>query len=250
MLSGAQQASTEPQESILVVDDEDPLRRLVAFNLAEAGFSVVEAGTARDAFVAARSAAPAVVVLDLMLPDTNGIVVCTAVRADPELQDMGVLILSARGDERDRLAGLAAGADDYVVKPFSVRELVHRVRRLARWTRERRLARSWPSEPLRAAEPSRWLSWRKLRVDIARHQVHDDGVEIVLRPLEFRLLVLFLSNPGRLFTRTELLVEIWGVERSESRTVDTQICRLRERLGPHGCSIETVPGFGYRLGAP
>jgi two-component system phosphate regulon response regulator PhoB len=250
MHAGGQRLSADTPGHVLVVDDEESLRQLVAFNLTQAGFSVTEAGTGRDAFAAARTVAPDAMVLDVMLPDTSGLVVCSIVRHDPDLRDTSVLLLSACGAERDRLAGLAAGADDYVVKPFSVRELVHRVRRLARWTHERRMARRLPSQPPPTEETSRWLEWRGLRVDVLRHRVQIDDADVELRPIEFRLIAMFLSNPNRVLTRSELMMEIWGGERPESRTVDTWISRLRERLGRYEGAVETVSGFGYRLGNP
>ncbi len=176
-----------------------------------------------------------------MLPDISGTEVCRQLRRDPVLGDSAVLMLTARGDEYDRLLGFEVGADDYVVKPFSPRELVLRVRALARRTGERRAARSTV-----AGEEK--LAWRGLALDPVRHRVFLDGDELQLRPLEFKLIQLLLEHPGRVFTRAQLLEEVWGITGDpSSRTVDTHVRRLRERLGAYGEAVETVHGFGYRL---
>lgn len=229
---------------VLVVDDEDDIRRLVSFNLEEAGFRVDAVDTGAGALQAAEQLSPAVVVLDLMLPDLSGTEVCRRLRADPGLADAAVLMLTARGDEYDRVLGFEIGADDYVVKPFSVRELVMRVKGLAVRARERRLARG-------ANDEGRRLRWRGLEIDPVRHRVTVDGVELGLRPLEYKLLAIFIEHPGRVFSRTELLEEVWGISpETNTRTVDTHIRRLRERLATYSEAIETVHGFGYRLRDP
>ena len=176
-----------------------------------------------------------------MLPDQSGTEVCRKLRADPELADAAVLMLTARGDEYDRVLGFEVGADDYVVKPFSVRELIMRVKGLAVRARERRLARG-------ATDEGQRLRWRGLEIDPVRHRVTVDGAELGLRPLEYKLLATFIEHPGRVFSRTDLLQEVWGISPdTNTRTVDTHIRRLRERLGAYSEAIETVHGFGYRL---
>jgi two-component system phosphate regulon response regulator PhoB len=170
--------------------------------------------------------------------------VCRQIREDPSIGDIGILMLTARGDEYDRLLGFEVGADDYVVKPFSMRELVHRVRALAR--RSRGTGPTSTDAP--AGEP---LEWRGLLLDPVRHRVEADGEELKLRPLEFRLLTLFLEHPGEVLTRAQLLADAWGITAPvPTRTVDTTVRRLREALGEHGEAIETVHGFGYRLRHP
>ena len=187
---------------------------------------------------------PSVVVLDLMLPDVSGTEVCRRLRADPELADAAILMLTARGDEYDRVLGFEVGADDYVVKPFSVRELVMRVKGLAVRARERRLARG-------AIDEGKRLRWRGLEIDPARHRVTVDGGELTLRPLEYKLLAIFIEHPGKVYSRTDLLSEVWGISpETNTRTVDTHVRRLRERLGAYSEAIETVHGFGYRLRDP
>ena len=230
-----------PTERILLVDDEPDLRQLVTFNLREAGFEVDAVGSGQAGLALAVRLRPAVVVLDLMLPDVSGMEVCRALRADPVLAEVAVLMLTARGDEYDRVMGFEVGADDYVVKPFSVRELVMRVKALARRTAERRAARA-------ATGSDRKLRWKGLELDPVRHRVFVDDVELQLRPLEFKLIQVLLEHPGRVFTRGQLLEEVWGISgEASSRTVDTHVRRLRERLGTCGEAVETVHGFGYRL---
>jgi two-component system phosphate regulon response regulator PhoB len=231
-------------DRVLLVDDEPDLRELLAFNLGQAGFATEAVGTGEDGIDAARRLSPAVIVLDVMLPDQPGTTVCARLRADPPASDPAILLLTARGDEADKVLGFEAGADDYVVKPFSVREVVMRVRALARRARERTAAR-------KAADHGERLAWRELVVDPVRHRVEASGAPLELRPLEFKLLAILLEHPGRVFSRAELLEEVWGITADvTTRTVDTHVRRLRERLGAYGQAIETVHGFGYRLREP
>ncbi|WP_394847794.1 response regulator transcription factor [Pendulispora brunnea] len=239
-----QEPSPDTGERILLVDDEVDLQKLFLFNFREAGFAPEAVGTAREAFEAAARQRPVVVVLDLMLPDISGTEVCRRMRADPALSDVGILMLTARGDEYDRILGFEVGADDYVVKPFSVRELVLRVRALVRRVSERTMARRAPDTGVR-------LRWRGLEVDTVRQRVYIDGAELSLRPLEYKLIAIFLENAQRTFTRRDLLEEVWGMSGSTpSRTVDTHVRRLRERLGAYGDAVETVHSVGYRLRTP
>jgi two-component system phosphate regulon response regulator PhoB len=157
------------------------------------------------------------------------------------LGDVAIVMLTARGDEYDRVLGFEMGADDYVVKPFSVTELVLRVRALLRRTAERRAARA-------VTGSDRALRWKGLELDPMQHRIFADGTELQLRPLEFKLIQVLLERPGRVLTRAQLLEEVWGISGDAvSRTVDTHVRRLRERLGVYGEAIETVHGFGYRL---
>jgi len=228
-------------ERALIVDDEPDLRHLVTINLQEAGFDVDAVGSGQAGLALAARLRPAVIVLDLMLPDIPGTEICRQLRADPILADSGILMLTARSDEYDRVLGFEVGADDYVVKPFSVRELVLRVRALARRIAERRAARSMIGSDLK-------LRRGRLELDPVRHRVFIDGEELQLRPLEFKLIHLLLEHPGRVFTRAQLLEEVWGITGEVgTRTVDTHVRRLRERLGGCGDAVETVHGFGYRL---
>jgi two-component system phosphate regulon response regulator PhoB len=228
-------------DRVLIIDDELDLRELLLFNLRDAGFDPEAAATAGEGLAAARQRCPAVIILDVMLPDTSGNDVCREIRADAELRDVAILMLTARGDEADRVLGLEVGADDYVVKPFSVREVLLRVRALARRSAELRAARG-------AAGAGRRLSYGGLSIDPVHHRVYADGVELTLRPLEYKLCAMLLEHPGQVFSRAQLLSEVWGVAADiNTRTVDTHVRRLREHLGAHGDAIETVHGFGYRL---
>ncbi len=235
------EGETAARPRVLIVDDEEAFRDVLTFNLADAGLDCEAVATGAEALAAAMRLQRSVIVLDLMLPDVSGTEICRRLRADPATQDVGVLMLTARGDEYDRIVGFEVGADDYVVKPFSVREVVLRVKALARRTLERRLAAG-------ADDAGRRLRHRGLELDPVRHLALLDGGELALRPLEFKLLALFLESPGRVFSRSELLEEVWAMPGDlNTRTVDTHIRRLRSRLGPYEDAIETVPGFGYRL---
>jgi two-component system phosphate regulon response regulator PhoB len=230
-------------ERVLVIDDEPDLCELLLFNLREAGLTPESASTAAQGLALNASFEPAVLVLDVMLPDLPGTEVCRQIRAGSVNADAAILMLTARGDEADRVLGLEVGADDYVVKPFSVREVVLRVRALCRRAGERRAARG-------SADAGRRLTWGDLSIDPVRHRVYGAGgdAEIGLRPLEYKLISLLLEHPGRVYSRAELLQEVWGITAEiNTRTVDTHVRRLREKLGAQGEVIETVHGFGYRL---
>jgi two-component system phosphate regulon response regulator PhoB len=230
----------EEAERVLVVDAEEDARNLVAFNVRQAGFTVDTAGNGRDGITAARALQPTVVVLEQMLPDMLGTAVCGLLRHDPRLNEVGILMLTARGSAADRIHGLEAGADDYMVKPFHVREVVLRVRSLAKRARDSRIARA-------SEGAHRTLKWGDIEIEPARHRVAIGGQPVSLRPLELRLLVTFVASPGTLFTRADLMRDVWGAEgESDSRTVDTHVRRLRERLGTRGHALETAHGLGYR----
>ncbi len=226
-------------ERVLVVDDERDVCRLVTFNLEQAGFETEFALTAADALLIVGREPPAVVVLDVMLPDISGVEVCRRLRADRGLGDMGILLLTALGSDDDRITGLEAGADDYVVKPFNVQEIVLRVRALSRRIGERDKARGQrPGQELRCGD---------LTLDPVTHDVAASGKALELRPLEFKLLATLMSEPGRVFSRDDLLRQVWEMERGGNpRTVDVHVRRLRKNLGECADQIETVPGFGYR----
>jgi two-component system phosphate regulon response regulator PhoB len=222
--------------TILIVEDELDLLDTLEFNLQREGYVTRRAASGRAGLeAAALEPAPDLVLLDLMLPDIPGTEVCRQLRASERTRGTAVVMLTARGEEVDRVVGFEVGADDYVTKPFSVRELMLRVRAILR-------RRSGPVE-----EPNK-LQKGELEVDIASHRVWVSGEEIRLTALEFRLLHTLLSRAGRVQTRDTLLSDVWGMHAGlTTRTVDTHVTRLRKKLGEAGDYIETLRGVGYRF---
>jgi two-component system phosphate regulon response regulator PhoB len=230
-----------PQDcTVLVVDDEADLRSIVEFNLKQAGYQTRAAGGGTEALESCGKSRPDIVILDLNMPDLNGIEVCRALRAAPETRDLPILMLTARGSEIDRVVGFEVGADDYVTKPFVVRELVLRVDAL-----RRRLSRALrPTAP----KPAERLKSGRIELDVEDYVALVDGKEVALTLLEFRLLRFLMEGRGRVRTRESMLAEVWGYSSEvETRTVDTHVKRLRDKLGSAGEAIETVRGVGYRL---
>lgn len=220
---------------ILVVEDEPDLAELVRFHLGQAGFAVALAHTGKDGLDAIRRALPSLVVLDLMLPDLSGTEVCRMVRADPKLHELPILMLTARSEEIDRVVGFELGADDYLTKPFSPRELVLRVRAILRRTEV---------DAPRASVVRRG----EIQLDAGRHRCTVGGDAVDLTAKEFRLLEVLMSRPGHVMSRQRLLDDVWGSDITVTeRTIDTHLKRLREKLGAAGEQIETVRGVGYRL---
>jgi len=220
---------------VLIVDDEHDLAELIDFNLRGSGFTTHVAHTGEDALVAARAHNPDLVLLDLMLPDMSGIDVCRQLRANPPSRGVLIVMLTAKGEESDRIRGFEVGADDYVVKPFSVRELVLRLKAILR----RGASTAGSAAPL-ALGP--------LRLDVASHRFFVEDREVSLTALEFRLLEHLLIRLGRVQTREQLLEEVWGLSSTlETRTIDTHVMRLRDKLGPARSLLETVRGVGYRM---
>jgi two-component system phosphate regulon response regulator PhoB len=223
---------------VLIVDDEHDLAQLIDFNLKAAGFSTHVAGTGEAALAAARAQRPDLVLLDLMLPDMPGTEVCRQLRAGPLTRDVLIVMLTAKGEEADRVQGFEVGADDYVTKPFSVRELVLRLKAALR-----RGGAPRDSAPSLALGP--------LKLDVSTHRFYVDNKEVILTALEFRLLEHLMSRVGRVQTREQLLEEVWGLSSSlETRTIDTHVMRLRDKLGPARAYLETVRGVGYRIVDP
>jgi two-component system, OmpR family, phosphate regulon response regulator PhoB len=220
---------------ILVIEDEQDLQKVLGYNLRAAGHEVVGALLGQEGLKLARDRRPDVVLLDLMLPDLPGTEVCKSLKADAALRDVPVIMLTAKGEEVDRVVGFELGADDYVVKPFSVRELILRIQAVLR--------RSHP-EP----EATAPVEFGCLRIDPAAHRVWVGGEEVELTALEFRLLVTLHERRDRVQSRSTLLDVVWGIEADiTTRTVDTHVKRLREKLGAAGVYIETVRGVGYRF---
>jgi two-component system phosphate regulon response regulator PhoB len=229
-------------KQVLLVEDEPDVARLVEFNLRSAGFDVTAVARGADGIARARAQPPHVVVLDLMLPDMSGYDVCKALRADAATTEVGVLMLTARGEAEDRILGLEVGADDYVVKPFVVREVVLRVTALANRIAERRDARQAAAGP-----DSGRLRLGPLEIDPVSHDVRVGGELISLRPLEYKLLALLVATPGKVYSREDLLDEVWGMRAGiNARTVDVHVRRLRMSLAAAADVVETVHGFGYR----
>lgn len=227
---------SEPTGPILVVDDEPDIRLLVAINLRKAGYRVLEAERGDEALRLAKEQSPALIVLDLMLPDLSGREVCRRLREQPETKATPVLMLTARDEEIDRVKGFMAGADDYVTKPFSVRELVLRIRAILRRA---------PSE---GDSTSHLLDFGQLRVDTAEHRAYVEEQEVPLTATEFRLLVTLADRAGQVQSRGRLLQDVWEAPPDlNTRTVDTHVKRLREKLGVAADRIETVRGVGYRF---
>ncbi len=228
------------ERRVVIIEDERDVARLVEFNLQSAGFTVVSAGTGAEGLAAARAQIPDVVVLDLMLPDASGYDVCKEIRGDAKLNDVGVLMLTAKGEAEDRILGLEVGADDYVVKPFNVREVVLRVTALANRIAERK------ARPT-SSDATGLLKVGPIELDPVTHDVKIDGAPTQLRPLEYKLLQLLVGDPGRVFSREELLEQVWEMRGDiNTRTVDVHVRRLRVSLGTASEVIETVHGFGYR----
>lgn len=223
---------------ILIVEDETDLAELLEYNLKSDGHQPTHARTGAQGLSLARTSKFDLVLLDLMLPDVGGAEVARMLKAGPETRRLPIIMVTAKADEADRVRGLALGADDYVVKPFSVQELLLRVKAVLR--------RNGGDDE----GPNR-LTHGPIVLDSDRHEVTVDGAVVTLTALEFRLLKLFLSRPGRVQTRETLLADVWGIEADiTTRTVDTHIKRLREKLGPAGDRIETIRGVGYKLEAP
>ncbi len=230
------------ERRVVIIEDERDVSRLLEFNLTSGGFTVVAAATGAEGLAAVRSHQPDVVLLDLMLPDQSGYDVCKQLRADPATAELGILMLTAKGEPEDRILGLEVGADDYVVKPFVVREVVLRVTALCNRIAERRArpaAREQGSGEVLRVGP--------IELDPVTHDVRIDGTPTQLRPLEYKLLQLLVSDPGRVFSREELLEQVWDMRGDiNTRTVDVHVRRLRVSLGSAADVIETVHGFGYR----
>jgi two-component system phosphate regulon response regulator PhoB len=226
--------------TILIVEDETDLLSTIEYNLQREGFETRTATTGSVALrLAEQEPRPDVVLLDVMLPDITGTEVCRRMKQSDALRRIPVVMLTARGEEIDRVVGFEVGADDYVVKPFSVRELVLRIKAILR--------RARPDEEAPASEA---IAFGRLRLDTGAHRVVVDDEEIVLTALEFRLLHTFLARRGRVQSREVLLSDVWGIDADiTTRTVDTHVKRLREKLGVCGVYIETLRGVGYRFRA-
>ncbi|WP_243301068.1 response regulator transcription factor [Geothrix oryzisoli] len=228
---------------ILLLEDDTEIRLGLEQHLRREGFSLTSVGTGRDALQALGTSGLRLdaALLDLSLPDMDGLDVLRAIRAHPTHRGLPVLLVTARSEEIDRVLGLELGADDYISKPFSTRELAARLRAILR--------RSTPAE---AVERAPQLTFGPISVDLDMHTARVDGQVVDLTRREFELLAYFLANPRRVLTREKILQQVWGLEYlGESRTIDAHVRRVRAKIGPVAAEqIETVVGVGYRLGGP
>ena len=225
----------EVHPRILIVEDEKDIVQVLDYALRQAGFETVTARDAGEAFARIREKAPDVVILDLMLPDIPGTEIARQLKGNARTAAVPVIMLTARAEEVDRVVGFELGADDYITKPFSVREVVLRVKAVLR--------RGAPADtpPRDQVGP--------VRVDPEAHRAYVEGQEVELTALEFKLLETFMARVGRVQTREQLLRDVWDMTGDlQTRTVDTHVKRLREKLGPSGDLIETIRGVGYKLG--
>jgi len=218
---------------ILIVEDETDLQQILEYNFRQAGYEVSIASRGAEGLRLARAQKPDAILLDIMLPDMLGTEVCRVLKSAPETRGTSIIMVTAKGEEIDRVVGFELGADDYVVKPFSVRELLLRVNAVLR----------------RKDSPSTdFVEFGELRIDPAAHRAWVAGAEIALTTLEFKLLLTLYERKNRVQTRSVLLSDIWGIEADiTTRTVDTHVKRLREKLKSVGRYIETVRGVGYRF---
>jgi two-component system alkaline phosphatase synthesis response regulator PhoP len=225
---------------ILIVDDEKDIVELVAYNLEKEGYETLKALDGEKALQLVRTKTPDLVVLDLMLPGIQGLEVCRRIRKDPQTAAIPIIMLTAKGEEIDKIFGLEVGADDYITKPFSVKELQARIKAVLR-----------RSEARRAVDQAELFEFKGLRIDFRSYEVAVDGKRVDLSPTEFRLLKFLSRNPGRVYSREQILDRVWGDDAFvEPRTVDVHIRRLRTRIEHDESSpdyIITVRGVGYKF---
>jgi two-component system phosphate regulon response regulator PhoB len=220
---------------ILIVEDETAIREMIAFHLARAGFETIEAADCRQARALLVDERPDLALIDWMLPDMSGLELTRMLKRDSEHDDLAIIMLTARADEHDKVSGLDSGADDYVTKPFTPRELIARIQAVLR------RSRSSDQDKITAGV---------LELDSAGHRVSADGAEVPLGPTEYRLLKFLITHPERVYSRSQLLDRVWGANvYVEERTVDVHIRRLRKALAVRGSEkyIQTVRGAGYRF---
>jgi two-component system phosphate regulon response regulator PhoB len=226
------------RDRVLIVEDERDVREMLRLNLKMGGFDVLEAQNGAEGLAIAKAELPSVVILDLMMPEMNGMEVCRALRRNPATSRIPILMLTAKSTEGDKVAGLEVGADDYVTKPFSPRELLLRVRAVARRQPDQGVSKP---APVKAGG---------IELDRSSMTATIGSKKLVLTSTEYRLLDLLVRRAGTIQSREALLSEVWGYQASlDTRTVDTHVRRLRDKLGKAGAVIQTVRGSGYRLGA-
>lgn len=222
---------------LLIIEDETDIRELISFNLEMSGYEVIKARDGEEGLSLARSQAPDLVILDLMLPGMDGLKVCSHLKKDPETRELPVIMLTARSEDDDVVAGLETGADDYVTKPFSPRVLIARVKAALR------RVRSEPEE-----KGAHRLAIHDLVIDTARHEVLLAGEPVNLSATEFAILRFLAENPGWVFSRNQIIDSVKGEDYPvTARSVDVQILGIRKKLGDRGSMVETVRGIGYRM---
>ena len=222
-------------QKIYIVEDEPDIRETLKYNFSNEGFKVFTAPDGEKALSNIKKVLPDVLILDLMLPGVSGLDVCKSIRTDDDIRDMSIIMLTAKGEEIDRVIGFELGADDYVTKPFSVRELILRVKVLLKKQRE-------------SLVENKLVTFGPIRIDLDAHELKINDKEVVLTALEFKLLQHLVKRKGRVQTREQLLGDVWGYSAEvTTRTVDTHIKRLREKLGNTSEYIQTIRGVGYRF---
>ena len=221
---------------ILIIEDEPDIRRNLEYNLSREGFSISTAASISEANTLLASTDYNLILLDLMLPDGSGLDLCKSIKSNSDTESIPIIILTAKDDEVDKVVGFELGADDYVTKPFSVRELILRVKAvLKRGSKKKEIV-----EVVR--------QFGDLKIDVDSHEVHVDDTKINLTALEFRLLRQLVDTRGRVQSRDQLLSDVWGYSAEvTTRTVDTHVKRLREKLGPMGKYVQTIRGVGYKF---
>ena len=222
--------------TILIVEDEPDIRKTLEYNLHKDNFQTLSAGNLSDSEDLITANNVSLILLDLMLPDGSGLDFCRKIKSDKSLKDIPIIILTAKDDEVDKVVGFELGADDYVTKPFSVRELILRIKAI--------LKRHETKHDVMEID----REFGELKIDIESHEVFVDNQEVILTALEFRLLQQLVDRRGRVQTRDQLLSDVWGYSADiTTRTVDTHIKRLREKLGPIGKYVQTIRGVGYKF---
>ena len=225
-----------PGEKILVIEDEHDIRELISYNLEKEGYHVMKAATGGSGYESAVKTSPDLILLDIMLPDIDGLEVCRKIKREESTKDIPVIMLTAKSEDSDVISGLELGAEDYITKPFSPRVLVARLRAVLRRNSEA------------AEEEKQVISVHDIHIDIKKHEVRADGDDIILSATEFAILRHLAANPGWVFSRNQIIDAVRGQNYPVTeRSVDVQILGIRKKLGQQGRYIETVRGVGYRL---
>ena len=225
---------------VLVIEDEPDIRKTLEYNLSREGYKVESCGSIEEANTFLENPSYSIILLDLMLPDGSGLDLCKQIKSNPETNETPILILTAKDDEVDKVVGFELGADDYVTKPFSVRELILRVKAI--------LKRNTKTSNLSNQTHEINRNFGSLKMNIESHEIFINDEEIILTALEFKLLRQLVERRGRVQTRDQLLTDVWGYSSDvTTRTVDTHIKRLREKLGSMGKYVQTIRGVGYKF---